>query len=217
VLSVAAAVLVLCVAGAGAVFIAARDKAGDIVDAARTTGAAPAPTVTGTADPTPTDTDDPQSTAPKRKISLVTPTTLGGRRKNTDPEATQVAKGLQKAMAGVPGATDSVGAVYGTAAGNDIVLVAATAAAIDDPEVQVKQWFDGALGSIEVSRITDVDAGPLGGAARCGSAKQPSRDSFPVCAWADDGSTGMLVWYAGSLKAAKGEFAKLRGQVERTS
>ena len=59
------------------------------------------------------------------KITVVEPTTLGGREKVTDPALTSSVSSLDSELSKVPGATGSVGAVYGDVAKQDLVMVAA--------------------------------------------------------------------------------------------
>jgi hypothetical protein len=204
-----AVLLVLCVGGAAVIFLVARDKAGDIVDAAES--AAGTPTTTApTAAPT---TDAP---APKT-ITIVEPKTLGGRPKLTDPQFADVAKELQSGLADVPGATNTVGALYGTPAKQDIIVIAGVEAPIDNPTQELNGTFLGAgVGGLKVTGISTVDPGPLGGVAKCGKADASGVDMV-LCGWADDGSVGWIIWYFKSVSKAKAEFAKLRGQIEKSS
>jgi hypothetical protein len=128
-----------------------------------------------------------------------------------------VAERLQSALAGAPGATKSVGALYGTPSKRDIVVVAGVEAPVADPAKEMDGTFFGAgVGGLEVTGITDVDPGPLGGEARCGKSESAGVD-LAFCAWADEGSVGWIMWYFKSVKQVKGEFAKLRGEIEKSS
>lgn len=62
----------------------------------------------------------------------------------------------------------------------------------------------------------DVDAGPLGGKARCGAAESQGVP-MAVCAWVDNGSLGMVVWYYKTVNEIKAEFITVRGQIEQKS
>jgi hypothetical protein len=115
----------------------------------------------------------------------------------------------------VPGSTGSVGALYGTVAKRNIVIVAAAEAPIDDPATELDQTFYGAgIGGLKIENITKASTGTLGGSAKCGSATS-SGVNMAICSWADDGSLGMLIWYSKSVSKAKAEFPKLRAEVEK--
>ncbi|MCA2216112.1 hypothetical protein [Jidongwangia harbinensis] len=216
-ISVAVA-LVLCVGGAAVVFVAARDTAGDLVDAAQSAAATPDPTVTA-ADPTDEPGPAPTTTAPKstKNIKIVEPKTLGGRPKLTDPQFAGAAEELQSGLADVPGATNTVGALYGTPAKRDIIIIAGVEAPVDDPGQELDSTFLGAgVGGLKVTGITKVSPGPLGGEAKCGKAAA-SGVNMVLCGWADEGSVGWIIWYFKSLSKAKAEFPRLRGQIEKSS
>jgi hypothetical protein len=203
-----AVVLVLCVGGGTAIFLAARNKAGDIIDAARD-AASPTPTVSA---------DDPSDPGTSNsKITVVEPETLGGRPKLTDAQFESLAGELQSGLAGVPDATSSVGALYGTVEKRDIVVVAAAAAPIDDPQKELDGTFAGAgFSGLKVSSITTVDPGKLGGAAECGKSTDSGID-LVLCGWSDEGSLGFTIFFFRSVDKAKAEFPKLREQIEKKS
>jgi hypothetical protein len=128
-----------------------------------------------------------------------------------------VADELQSELAQVPGATNTVGAIYGTPAKKDIVIIAGVEAPVADPKKEMDGTFFGAgVGGLDVTGITDVEPGPLGGEARCGKTESAGVD-LVFCAWADQGSVGWIMWYFKSVKQVRGEFAKLRGEVEKSS
>ncbi len=203
-------VLVLCVGGTIAAVMAAnnsKDKVDQVIaDATRTPTAGPT-TDTATAEPTPE----------AENIEIVEPKTLGGRPKLTDPQFASVATELENELKSVPGSTSSVGALYGTVAKQDIVIVAAAAAPIANPERELDQAFYGAgVGGLKISNISAAPTGALGGSAKCGSAKTGDID-MAICSWADDGSLGMLIWYFKSVAKAKAELPRLRAQIEKKS
>ena len=41
--------------------------------------------------------------------------------------------------------------------------------------------------------------------------------NLAVCSWADEGSSGMLIFYYKSVSKAKAEFPALRAQIEKKS
>jgi hypothetical protein len=208
ILTVIGIVLVLCIGGSVAIFLVAKNKADDLNDQITSGNQTPTTSTTqGTAEPT-----QKAST-----IKIVEPKTLGGRPKLTDAQFADVADELQSSLKAVPGATNSVGALYGTVAKQDIVIVAAAEAPISDPATELSQTFYGAgIGGLKIENIASAPTGALGGAAKCGSAEASGVD-MAICSWADDGSLGMMIWYFKSVSKAKAEFPKLRAQVETKS
>jgi hypothetical protein len=204
ILTVSAIVLVLCVGGVVALYMVGKNAADNAEDqlnaiATPTAGAPRTPAKAASA------------------IKVVKPKTLGGRPQLTDQQFAGVAEELESSLKAVPGATDSVGALYGTVDKQDIVIVAAAEAPIDDPGKELDQTFLGAgVGGLKISNITSASTGTLGGSAKCGSA-ETSDINMAICSWADDGSLGMVIWYFKSVTKAKAEFPKLRAQIETKS
>ena len=207
-----AVVLVLCVGGGTAAFLLVRNTSENVVDTLES--AAP------TLPPNETDPTTPPTTEPTESAKTVTisePKKLGGRPKLTDPQFAGVADQLQSELSQVPGATNTVGALYGTPAKRDIVVIAAVEAPVEDPEKELDGTFFGAgVGGLKVSGIVDVEPGPLGGGAKCGKTESAGVD-LAFCAWADQGSVGWIMWYFKSVKQVSGEFAKLRGEIEKAA
>jgi len=200
--------LVLCVGGGTAVYLAARNTADDVTDAVSSAR----PTVGATTEPT-----GEASKAPTSRITVVEPRTLGGRPKLTDAQFASLARELKASLADVPGATNTVGTLYGSVQKRDIVVVAAAAAPIEDPGRELDSTFSGAgFGGLKISGITDVRPGPLGGEAKCGKATE-SDLNMAICTWADHGSLGMMIFFFQSVSKAKTEFSTLRGQIEKKS
>ena len=213
ILTSVAIVLVLCVGGVVALYMIGKDKVDDVNDKIASSTATPTAPANGTTT-APNEQPPPKAAA---TVQIVEPKTLGGRPKLTDPQFADVAKQLQSSLKSVPGATDSVGALYGTVAKQDIVIVAAAEAPIDDPATELSQTFYGAgVGGLKISNITAAPTGTLGGSAKCGSATTSGVD-MAICSWADDGSLGMVIWYFKSVSKAKAEFPKLRAQIEKKS
>lgn len=203
--------LVLCVGGGTAVYLAGRNTADDVT--ARPTGF---PTTGSTATPEQTVTADPTE-EPSATITVVEPKTLGGRPKLTDPQFAGAAEELQQGLQQVPDATETVGALYGSPAKQNIVIVAAAAAEIDNPKRELDGTFLGAgVGGLKLSGITSISPGPLGGAAKCGRGEAGGAPLI-MCGWADEGSVGWVIWYFKSMSSAKAEFPALRSQVEKKS
>jgi hypothetical protein len=203
-----AVVLVLCVGGGTATFLLVRNTAENVADSVSTA----APTIPP-ADPT----TDPTPTEAAKTITIVEPKRLGGRPKLTDKQFAGIADQLQSELGKVPGATNTVGALYGTPAERDLVIIAAVEAPIASPKRELDGTFLGAgVGGLKVTGITEVEPGPLGGEASCGKTESAGVD-MAFCAWADEGSVGWIMWYFKSVKQVSTQFAKLRGEIEKSS
>ena len=202
--------LVLCLGGGTAIYLAARNTAKDVNTALNS----PNPT------PPASDEANPDPTAPaadNAKYTVVEPKTLGGRPKLTDKQFASLASGLKSSLGEVPGAGNTVGALYGAPENKNIVVVAAAAAPILEPEKELDGMFSGAgFGGIKISGIVDVSPGALGGVAKCGRAVDGSL-TMSICIWTDNGSLGMMMFFNQSMTKAKAEFGKLRSQVEKKS
>lgn len=185
VLIVVGVVALLCVAGAGVVFFAAKDKVEQVVDAA--------------------------------SIRVAEPDTLGGRAKVTDPTVAGSVASLDSAMAGVPGATGSVGAVYGDIGAKDLLMVAAASSVSGSEQSRYDEFTAGLTsGGMDVSNLTATDAGPLGGIARCGDT-DAGNVPMAICVWSDTGSVGMFALMFKQKADLEKEFITLRGEVEQKS
>ncbi|MEV4637065.1 hypothetical protein AB0J80_06900 [Actinoplanes sp. NPDC049548] len=204
-----AVLLVLCVGGGTVIYLAARNAADDVATAGPSTG----PTArTDRTEPTEEPTAEPAA-----EITVVEPARLGGRPKLTDPQFAGAAAQLEEGLQKVPGATQTVGGLYGTPADQDIVIVAAAAADVADPKRELDGTFLGAgVGGLKITDITSTAPGSLGGVAKCGKGEAGGAP-LVMCGWADEGSVGWMIWYYESMSDAKAEFPKLRGQVEKKS
>ncbi|MEW2427597.1 hypothetical protein AB0877_06220 [Micromonospora sp. NPDC047644] len=161
--------------------------------------------------------DDVGAVVDASKTRVVAPTTLAGRPKLTNPELLTAA---EQAVAGMKTAagneTSTVAAFYGDPAKQDLVMIAGVSGLLSDPKKELDAYVDGLSKQLTVDTMTAVDAGPLGGEARCGDGKA---ETVPlgICVWADRGSLGMVVMYFKSADQAKAEFTTIRGQVEQQS
>jgi hypothetical protein len=200
-----AVVLVLCVGGSFAIYLAGRNTADNFSEDITVTTPSRGATTTEPTDP------------PAADITVVEPKTLGGRPKLTDPQFAGAAKQLEQGLAEVPNATETVGALYGTPTKQDIVIVAAAAAPVADPKKELDGTFLGAgVGGLEITGITTANPGTLGGSAKCGRGEAGGAPLI-MCGWADKGSVGWVIWYYKSMSSAKAEFPKLRAQVEKSN
>jgi hypothetical protein len=207
-----AVLLVLCVGGMAAAFFVLDTDA----DAERTAGApAPAGTARGPLKGPPGTAEPSTGPPPAPKVQLIEPARLNGRPKLTDRQYAGATRSLRDSLSRAPGATDSIGALYGDPAERNIVIVAAVAAPIPDPERELSATLLGAgTTGMKLTGVITVSPGPLGGRAQCGNSSVAGV-RVAMCAWADDGSVGWFIWYFKSTGQVKGEFTKLRGLIEK--
>ncbi|MFJ8577744.1 hypothetical protein [Micromonospora sp. NPDC093277] len=149
------------------------------------------------------------------KTRVVEPETLGGRAKSTDASLVSVVEEAKTEMkTTVPGATSIVGGVYGDPAKQDMLMVVGASALQVDPKKELDTGLSQLGGSLGVTEFRTIDAGPLGGDAKCGDGKSSGVD-MGICAWSDRGSFGMFILYFKSSADLEKQFATLRAEVEK--
>ncbi|MDG4808572.1 hypothetical protein O7634_17615 [Micromonospora sp. WMMD1120] len=161
--------------------------------------------------------DDVGDVVDATKTRVVAPATLAGRPKITDPELQSAADDLVTGMKSqAQNETSAVGAFYGDPTKRDLVMIAGVSGLMTDPEKELDDAVTGLAKQLTVANMTPVEAGPLGGEARCGDG---TAETVPlgICLWADRGSLGLVVLYFKSADQAKAEFITIRGQVEQRS
>ncbi|MBG6103029.1 MULTISPECIES: hypothetical protein [Micromonospora] len=161
--------------------------------------------------------DDVGAVVDASKTRVVAPATLAGRPKLTNPELQTAADQAVNEMKTAAGnATSTVAAFYGDPTKQDLVMITGVSGLLTDPKKELDAYVDGLSKQLTVGEMAAVDAGPLGGEARCGDGKA---ETVPlgICVWADRGSLGMVVMYFKTADQAKAEFATIRGQVEQQS
>jgi hypothetical protein len=187
ILIVALVLVVLCGGGAVAAYMLLGDKVQDTVQAATT--------------------------------RVQTPDTLVGRPKITDAQfVTIVNEMVTDLKKDLPDATSTAAGFYGDPAQQDMVMIAAASGRVVDPEKQLNDAFTGmGTSGLTVSGTKEVDPGPLGGEAKCGTA---SAQGVPLvmCVWADAGSLGVVGYYfKDNVDAVASDFVKARAEVEKRS
>ncbi|MGN9809793.1 hypothetical protein ACTMSW_10570 [Micromonospora sp. BQ11] len=212
-----AGILVLCLGGGGLAYVALSgdDEPAPVASSGATPSAAPS---TGPDDgesaPAETPSDDP-SADPRTR--LVTPKSLGGRPKSTDPELKTLADQMVRDMKStVSRESGAIGAFYGSPEKQNIVMVVGASGFVLDPEKELNDAVKGVTTDLSVRKMATVSPGPLGGLAKCGDGES-SEVPLGVCVWADQGSVGMIVMFFSSGSKAKAEFVSIRGQIEKRS
>ncbi|MFF5076256.1 hypothetical protein ACFY36_04345 [Actinoplanes sp. NPDC000266] len=198
VLSAVAVLLVLCVGGGtAAVALLLRNQDAEPI----TTETVPGPTT----EPAP---------APTKTVKIVKPRTLGGRSQVRDADLQATADLLRTRIADSAD-PNFISGVYGKPGTKNTVLMAATTSSIAFPQRHVASTLSSFGNStVGVSGITNAATGSLGGDATCGNTLVEGQKAA-VCAWADEGSIGLIVFYAKTASAAAGEFPQLRAEIEK--
>lgn len=160
--------------------------------------------------------DDVESAVDAANTRVEAPETLLGRAKMTDPKLVQAANEMVESMKKeISNETGAVGAFYGDPAKQDMIMIAAASGLVRNPETELDDAFR-EIGSsgLKVSTPTEVDAGPLGGHAKCADG---TAEEVPVamCVWADNGSVGVVAFYFKKVDQIKAEFVTIRGEVEK--
>ncbi|WP_327652946.1 hypothetical protein [Micromonospora aurantiaca] len=149
------------------------------------------------------------------KTRVVEPQTLGGRAKVTDPQLQTAAAQMKSELSkDVPDATSTVGAFYGDPAKKDLVMIVAVSGVMADPKKELADATAAVTPDLATKDFKTVDAGPLGGDAKCSDGKA-SDVPVAVCIWADRGSLGMVVVYFKSAAELQSEFVTMRGEIEK--
>ncbi|MFG1888273.1 hypothetical protein ACGFIR_10450 [Micromonospora sp. NPDC049051] len=204
--------LVLCLGGGGITYLAYEGR--DDPDPR------PTPTVATTTPPA-TPSADPSSDAPSPtpssapRIRVVTPETLGGRAKSTEPALRKATDDMVRELRSSVSSESSVaGAFYGSAKDRDMVMVIAASSFVLNPERELDDTVKGLSKNLAVQRLTAIAPGPQGGVAKCGDGESAGVP-LGVCAWADHGSVGLIVLFFSSSAAAAAEFVALRAEIEK--
>ncbi|WP_020523154.1 hypothetical protein [Catelliglobosispora koreensis] len=178
------------------------------------------PEALNTLDPTPTPSKSNSAptkspTAKASKVTLSTPDTIGNRKKSTDPSMTGAMEGMKSNFQGLSDLGEPVAAVYSTSGSKDMMMVVAFPQEdAFDSKIVLDGMFKGMEGSGgTMSNKITVEPGKLGGSEQCADFDIQSMQ-IAVCAWADDVSMGMVMWYFTTVSKVKGEFVTIREAVE---
>ena len=168
---------------------------------------------------TPRPSGSPTKKAPTIKVAA--PDKLGNRAKLTDSTHTKLAADTETAIKRDSRISTAVVAYYGTAdPKKDKVYLAAATTTTAMTKAAFEATFNGMAkeaGLADMTGVTDVEPGPMGGFAKCGMLKI---ETIPTaaCAWADEGSFVTVMWYNKQLSnQIKAELINIRSAVETKS
>ncbi len=168
--------------------------------------AAPSPNPSTPSAPSPASSATP---APKPEPL---PAKLAGLNRTEPAQLTTALAGLEEQLrTAVPEAHDIRTGVYADPKATEkLTLVIEVKGTIGDPEYQVDGMLAGLKTSgIAVTGLTPAPGAAGGGAAQCGrSAVQ--KVNLTVCAWGDDASIGMMIFYFRTVTESVPLFTKIR-------
>jgi hypothetical protein len=149
------------------------------------------------------------------KISVIEPTTLGGRDKVSDPQLAGSVQSLDSQMKNIKGTTSSVGAIYGDLQKQDLVMIAAASTLTGSQQSRFDEFTRGlSSGGFSTTSLTDTNPGPLGGLAKCGDSSAAGVPTA-VCVWSDRGSVGMVAMLFKKKADLEKEFVSMRSEIEQ--
>lgn len=168
----------------------------------------------GCTQPTGSESSGSSSGQPKRSpVVFVAPDRLAGlpRSEKFASDARETAN-LMKRYVSDP--TSTFGEVYASETSlSDVIQVSAVVGTVTVPGSAL-DWFFARQQNLQDVRA--VDAGPLGGEARCGRSDDEAMVGvYTVCAWADIDKIGALSILSVEKRDRREEFATLRAQVEQ--
>ncbi|MEH1101049.1 hypothetical protein [Micromonospora sp. CPCC 205561] len=206
--------LVLCLGGGGLAYVAYDgDRGADPTPTptvARSSASSATPSAATSSEPTPS----PEPSA-SPQIRVVTPETLAGRAKSTEPTLRKAADDMVRELkSSVQGETAVAGAFYGSADQRNMIMVIAASTFVLNPAGELDDAVKGMSKDLSVKRMTTIAPGPQGGEAKCGDGESAGVP-LGVCAWADHGSVGIIVMFFSSAAASAAEFVAIRGQIEQ--
>lgn len=152
--------------------------------------------------------------------TVATPPQVGGFTLFSTDDAQKTAEYVRDAVVTEVSLDKSLGAIYrdqnGASESRTVILVAGTGR-IWKPE----RSLDGAFKAVEgpdagdagIHSVHDVDAGTLGGVARCGEIVDKD-GPIAVCGWADNGSLGVALFPSRPVAEAEKALLVLRTAVE---
>ena len=152
--------------------------------------------------------------------TVSTPAQVGSFTLFSTDDATNTAEYVRDAVVAEVSLDKSVGAIYrdqnGPSEVRTVILVAGTGR-IWKPERSLDAAFKAVAGPRRRGRrfrdVHDVDAGDLGGVARCGVIVDKD-GAMAVCGWADNGSVGVVLFPGRQVADAEKALLQLRSAVE---
>ncbi|MFI5938601.1 hypothetical protein [Actinoplanes sp. NPDC051494] len=129
----------------------------------------------------------------QKDATVTAPAQVGKLQLDTSEEGRSTADYLQTALSAEVDLDKAVGGVYSDGSPNNVLFFGGTTL-IWAPGSDLETAFELiADDQGAVTGLHDVDAGPLGGTAKCGTTKTDNTD-MAVCGWADHGSLALAMF-----------------------
>ncbi|WP_156313249.1 hypothetical protein [Micromonospora sp. HK10] len=111
--------------------------------------------------------------------------------------------------------TSAIGWAYvGDTPDADALFVSGASGAVADPADAV----DRALRPYRITNVQTIDAGELGGEARCGRGRTEAGSYLTACGWADKETIGVVAFVSSRPQGDRtNEFLRVRNELERTA
>ncbi|GAA1757373.1 hypothetical protein [Luedemannella helvata] len=168
---------------------------------------------TGTGTPTAVATTRPPAAGAdaEKGATVSTPATLAGLTLSKEPSLQKTAEDLEAELkSSIPNASSAAAGTYQDPSDpTALVMVAVVAVDNDTPEALVSGAFVGMRSQLDVKNVKDIDPGPMGGIARCGTATMQGMP-LTVCVWGDHGSLGQIYFLNRSLPESQKLYPDIR-------
>jgi hypothetical protein len=145
--------------------------------------------------------------------SLHTPAEVAGLHRATDPLLEDAAVQLSAALTGEIDLDTAVAAFYLDPTDEErLVLLAGGTGALRHPAEALDDAFGQAGTGMTITGVSDVDAGPMGGTARCGETTMEEMVAA-VCGWADHGSVVLAIFLNRPASEGAGLLRDIRAEI----
>lgn len=151
----------------------------------------------------------------ERNATLSTPDTVAGLKKSTNAQLQPFAEKATADLKEESGLTSTIAAFYEDPKDRQklVMLVGGTKLLLR-PESELDDAFRGFNEGADndVKNVVEVDAGDLGGKARCGSVTEEGTESA-LCAWADHGSIVLGVFFNRPVNESAALLRQIRSEI----
>ncbi len=151
--------------------------------------------------------------SPERRTTLITPPTVAGLTLDTDPENLAQLDQMKADLLRETAHANEVVAAYYNDPGDETkyALLLGLTGDIPDPVDELTSFL--AFNPGIPTKIYDIDPGPLGGRAKCNEEIWEGLSGVG-CAWADDQSSAVIVFYNRDAASSEVLFRQMRSEIQ---